>query len=201
MIPRNVLHDLGPGRSTGKGFRSITSEHPWPVSPCFHRPIFYVLKCYQSSNPEQTIKNPPAPPFLPRAGSKGGWEGFSFPMKTLNEMVNRLECLVQLLKVRSPGLRKIRTSSSCSSNIESNLFNQIVGLEALGEIFSHPQDQGYLVLASPSQEDDSRTHFHLQLVHKISHPLWIFPIHLGREDPHPFHLPDGSQKVQDLLMR
>ncbi len=54
--------------------------------------------------------------------------------KDLNEIVNGLKRLVQFFRIGPSCLRKIRTTSSGSSNMKSNLFNQLIGIETMGEV-------------------------------------------------------------------
>jgi hypothetical protein len=118
----------------------------------------------------------------------------------LNEIVNGLERLIQFFRIGPSCLGKIRPTPSGPSNVNRDLLNQLVGIETVGEIRGHPQDQGDLLLVLTSQKDDSRTDLCLQLVNKLPHLLWILPMHFGREDSCPFNLFNEGKKVQDLLM-
>jgi hypothetical protein len=73
-----------------------------------------------------------------------------------NEIVNGLECLIQSFRIGPPCLGKIRPTPSGSSNVNRYLLNQLIGIETVGEIRGHPQDQGDLPLVLTTQKDDPR---------------------------------------------
>src|SRR4030042_5221250 len=105
-------------------------------------------------------KNPP------RLLCRKGVGGFDFPMKDSNEIVNGLKCLVQFFRVGPSRLRKIRATSPCSSNMKCDLFNQSIGTEPMGEVWSHSHDQGNFILALTSEKNNACSDLTFQLVNK-----------------------------------
>jgi hypothetical protein len=140
-----------------------------------------------------TIKKSPWP-FHERGG------GSYSPIKNLNEIVNGLKRLVQFLGIISSCLSKIRPTSPCSSDAKSNLFDQLIRLETMGEVGGHPHDQGDFVLTLSPEKDDSRSDLSFQLVNELPHPFYIFPVHLGGKDFHASYLSDKRKKVREFLM-
>ncbi len=85
------------------------------------------------------VLNPSTPEVLPYkkiplASPVKGVGGFHFKVDNSNKILNRPQCLIQFLRIRPSRLGKIRTTPPGTSDMESNLLNQIVRLETMGQV-------------------------------------------------------------------